>query len=316
MDAVQNILTPHGIQAQHIARLWNLTLVITACVFAAVLVAMLTALRKGSRRRSVRIDEVAETTLFRSVVWSVLLSAALLFALIAADFFTARALAILPGAKALQIELTGHQWWWEARYSHDQPSLAFTTANELHIPIGRPVAITLKSADVIHSFWIPALHGKKDLIPGQTALIRLRADKAGTYRGQCAEFCGLQHARMAITVVAEPSEQFEAWVDVQRQPASSPTTASQARGLAVFLRATCASCHAIQGTTANAIMGPDLTHIASRPTLAAGTIPNDAAHLRRWIADPQQIKPGVNMPAHPMPPDDLQALVDYLGQLK
>jgi cytochrome c oxidase subunit 2 len=237
-------------------------------------------------------------------------------ALLGADVFTSRAIARMPLKDAVNIELVGHQWWWEARYKDTDPTREFTTANELHIPVGRPVVVTLRSSDVIHSLWVPNLHGKKDLIPGRTAIMRLRADKPGTYRGQCAEFCGLEHALMVLLVSAEPPAQYEAWAAKQRQPAPPPADDQQARGLQVFLGTSCVMCHTISGTTAQGKLGPDLTHLASRQTIAAGTLPNNRGHLAGWIADPQSLKPGVNMPANALAPDDLQALLAYLESLK
>jgi cytochrome c oxidase subunit 2 len=178
------------------------------------------------------------------------------------------------------------------------------------------VVVTLRSNDVIHSLWIPNLQGKKDLIPGRTATLRLRADRAGTYRGQCAEFCGLEHALMALLVEAEPNDRFEAWAARQRQPAAEPLDALARRGQEVFLGKSCVMCHTVTGTTANGRLGPDLTHLASRRTIASGMFPNNRGHLAGWIADPQSLKPGVNMPANSLPPDDLQALLAYLETLK
>jgi cytochrome c oxidase subunit 2 len=214
------------------------------------------------------------------------------------------------------VRVTAHQWWWEVTYDDPQPERMFATANELRIPVGRPIVVTLDASDVIHSLWIPNLHGKKDLIPGRTSTIQFRADKAGEYRGRCAEFCGLQHAFMAFDVIAMPSEQFETWADAQRQPAGEPEDAAAQRGRELFLSGTCMMCHAIHGTTANARKAPDLTHIAGRAHLAAGRLPNTPQALAAWIADPQKIKPGANMPAHPISGDDLNALVAYLGTLR
>jgi cytochrome c oxidase subunit 2 len=190
------------------------------------------------------------------------------------------------------------------------------TANEIHIPVGQPVEFQLKSRDVIHSFWVPTLHGKRDLIPRHVTTMTLQADRPGVYRGQCAEFCGYQHAHMAILVVAEPLEQFAAWLEHQRRPAAEPSDARQQRGQEVFLSAPCVMCHTIRGTLAGGRVAPDLTHIAGRHTLAAGTLPNTPGHLAGWIIDPQHIKPGNRMPAHSLNADDLQALLAYLGSLK
>jgi cytochrome c oxidase subunit 2 len=196
------------------------------------------------------------------------------------------------------------------------PQQNVTTANEIHVPVGRPVVFEVTSRDVIHSFWAPNLNGKKDLIPGYQRSLWFKADTPGVYRGQCAEFCGHQHAKMAFFIVAEPPAQFAAWLDAQRKPAPQPTDSVAHRGLQVFLASPCVMCHAIQGTSAGATFGPNLTHLASRRTIAAGTLPNTRGNLAGWIVDPQRIKPGANMPPNGLHPQDLQALLTYLQGLK
>jgi cytochrome c oxidase subunit 2 len=290
-------------------------------VFAAVLAAFLYALWRAPRgdlriAADGELPESGRRNAARSISLAVAASALLLIFLIVASFATDRALARLPLENALRIEVTANQWWWDLRYQDAVASRIFTTANELHIPVGRPVVLTLKSSDVIHSLWIPNLHGKKDLIPGHTTSLQLKADQPGTYRGQCAEFCGFQHAFMALLVIAEPPAQYEAWAERQRQPASPPTAAKAVQGERLFLTTTCAMCHAIQGTSAAARHAPDLTHVAGRQTIAAGRLANSAADLENWISDPQQYKPGVNMPSHQFAPEDRQALVEYLRGLQ
>jgi cytochrome c oxidase subunit 2 len=318
---IQDALRPAGVQAEHIGSLWNLTLGLCTLVFVLVLGACLLALWRAPRAQAGTAPDVsslsgAEPRTWRTIKWATGAATLGLLALLAADVFTSRALARLPLKGAVNIELIGHQWWWEARYRDEDASREFTTANELHIPVGRPVVVTLRSNDVIHSLWIPNLQGKKDLIPGRTATLRLRADRAGTYRGQCAEFCGLEHALMALLVEAEPNDRFEAWAAQQRSPAAEPADALAKRGQEVFLGKSCVMCHTVTGTTANGRLGPDLTHLASRRTIASGMFPNNRGHLAGWIADPQSLKPGVNMPANSLPPDDLQALLAYLETLK
>jgi cytochrome c oxidase subunit 2 len=216
-------------------------------------------------------------------------------------------------SEALEIEVVGHQWWWEVRY----PAEAFTTANEIHLPVGRPVAFRLTSADVIHSFWVPALGGKLDLLPERTNTLILEADEPGRHRSLCAEFCGLQHALMGLDVVAEPAEAFAAWVAAQQQPAAEPPEASAAsRGRAVFFEAGCAACHTISGTAAQGDTGPDLSHLASRAALGAATVANTRADLLEWVADPHAVKPGVEMPAARLGDEDLNDLVAYLEGLR
>jgi cytochrome c oxidase subunit 2 len=314
-------LAPAGIQAAHIVRLWYLTLAVCGCVFAAVLVGVLFALWK--RRGS---DTAAPPTLAgnvqpehraqRAVIWASMLSAALLVGLVVADVLTDRALSKLPDADAVQIDLTGWQWWWQARYAAQPSHGAFVTANELHVPVGRPVVIALKAGDVIHSFWVPNLHGKKDLLPGITSTIEFRADRPGIYDGPCAEYCGAEHALMALRVVAEPPARYAAWAAAQTANAPKPSADLAARGMQVFERSTCASCHTVRGTSATGLLAPDLTHLMSRQTIAAGVLPNDAADLARWIRDPGAVKPGTTMPAVPLSAPDLQALVAWLTTLK
>ncbi len=294
---------------------------VCTAVFLAVMVGLAFALRRSGRAdASVPADMRSvtdpEPRLQRNVVISVAISVALLLALLVASVFTDRALARMPLADPVRLEITAHQWWWEVRYLDDEPSRIFTTANELQIPVGRPIVAQLHADDVIHSLWIPNLHGKKDLIPGATSLIQFRADAPGTYRGQCAEFCGFQHAWMAFHVIARPNAEYEQWAEQQRRSAPPPADAMAQRGLDVFLAGPCAMCHAIQGTTAGGQTAPDLTHIASRPSLAAGRLPNNPDNLAAWIANPQQFKPGSNMPATGLSGEDLRAVVTYLETLK
>jgi cytochrome c oxidase subunit 2 len=318
---LQDALRPAGVQAEHIGSLWNLTLGLCAFVFLLVVAACVTALWIAPRADAGTAPDLAslsrpERRTWRIIAWATGAATVGLLVLLGADVFTSRALARLPLQDAVNIELVGHQWWWEARYRDADPSREFSTANELHIPVGRPVVLTLRSNDVIHSLWIPNLQGKKDLIPGRSATLRLRADRAGSYRGQCAEFCGLEHAMMALLVEAEPNVRYEAWAAQQRRPAAEPADAVARRGREVFLGKSCVMCHTVAGTAANAKLGPDLTHLASRRTIASGMFPNKRGHLAGWIADPQSLKPGVNMPANNLAPDDLQALLAYLETLK
>ena len=215
------------------------------------------------------------------------------------------------GRPAVTIEVTGHQWWWEVRYLSDQPAQTFVTANEIHIPVGRPVLVKLMAADVIHSFWIPALTGKTDTVPGRTNIAWLQADRAGVYRGQCTEYCGEQHAHMALYVVADPSPAFEVWRQGQIRAAADPASA----GEAVF-QARCSACHAVRGTAAGGGVGPDLTHLMSRRTIASGTLPNDRATMAGWISNPQALKPGSSMPATNLTGPELNAVSAYVETLQ
>jgi cytochrome c oxidase subunit 2 len=211
--------------------------------------------------------------------------------------------AVEPG---LRVRAVGHQWWWEFGYG------TVTTANELHIPVATAVELELTSADVIHSFWVPELGGKRDMLPGTTNHLRLFARRAGVYEGQCAEFCGVEHAWMRIRVVAESQSDFDRWVASQAQPAAT----RGGEGERVFLANICVNCHAIGGTAAAGTAGPNLTHMGARATLGAGVLPNDAARMRAWIVDPQQYKPGALMPRVPLSDPELDALAAYLASLK
>ena len=221
-----------------------------------------------------------------------------------------------PRADELVIEVTGRQYWWEVRYLDGTPSNVFETANEIRVPVGRTALLRLRSDDVIHSFWVPGLQGKMDLIPGRTNVLRLSADQPGVWRGQCAEFCGVQHAKMALVVVAEPEARWTAWLAAQRAPAAEAVDSAARSDRERFLTSGCALCHTVRGTSAGGGAGPDLTHVASRLTLAAGTLPNNLGNLHGWIADPQGHKPGSKMPALPLTSADLHAIARYLATLE
>jgi cytochrome c oxidase subunit II len=216
------------------------------------------------------------------------------------------------GSSRLTIQVIGHQWFWEVRY----PGTTAITANEIHIPARTRVTAAVNTADVIHSFWVPELNRKIDMIPGQTGRILLYADRPGSYRGQCAEFCGVQHAHMSMKVIAESTDSFRAWLANESRPVRRPSTPLERRGEQVFLANACASCHTLRGTPAHGVIGPDLTHMAGRSTLAALTIPNHRSDLASWIRDPQHVKPGNRMPGLNMSPADLSALVAYLESLR
>jgi cytochrome c oxidase subunit 2 len=214
------------------------------------------------------------------------------------------------------IQVTARQWWWEITYPNAQADQTITTANEIHVPVGAPIVVLTNSKDVIHSFWAPSITGKRDLIPGYSSAFWFQVDKPGTYHGQCAEFCGLQHAHMGFSVVAEPVDQFQAWQQQQLKAAAEPSTSEAVRGRDVFLTHACLMCHTIRGTDAGSHVGPDLTHVAGRNMIAAETLPNTAGALAGWIVDPQRIKPGTRMSPNPLAPDDLQALIVYLRSLQ
>jgi cytochrome c oxidase subunit 2 len=239
-----------------------------------------------------------------------------LFVILVLSVITSKRVEGLTSKNPVTIQITGHQWWWEVTYPNSQADQTITTANEIHVPVNTPVVVLTNSSDVIHSFWAPSITGKRDLLPGYSSAFWFEIDKEGVYRGQCAEFCGLQHAHMGFSIVAESVDKFQAWQQQQLRPASEPSTAEAIRGRQVFLTHACLMCHTIRGTDAGSRVGPDLTHIASRNMIAAETLPNTAGALAGWIVDPQRIKAGTEMSPNPLAPDDLQALIGYLQNLR
>jgi cytochrome c oxidase subunit 2 len=305
----QSVLTPHSGAEHSITTLWSVMFGVS-CV-GLTLIAVLLLLGWIRRNRAALPFGGSERTATRLIVGLgiatpvVLLSALFIWS----DVFVIRSTAApSPRSTALTVHVVGHQWFWGIRYGAEQ-----VTANELHIPVRTRVQVIGTTADVIHSLWVPELNRKADLIPGRTNDLLLYADRAGTYLGQCAEFCGLQHAHMEIVVVAEPRARFEQWLRTQGEPAAA---AANGPALQLFEAKGCANCHAIRGTPAESHVGPDLTHVASRRTLAAGTIPNDRAHLREFVRDPQALKPGAKMPQLPQTPSQTDALARYLEGLK
>jgi cytochrome c oxidase subunit 2 len=308
-------LRPEGPQALRIHELWRFMWIVSAIVWALVVLAVLYA---ALRRRDV--EDGGERSgggpgMRRAVLGATGLTVVTLLAFLVFDFSTGRAYTMAPAGE-LHVTVTGHQWWWAVEYPDPAPSHTVRTANELHVPVGVPVVVQLQSTDVIHSFWVPSLGGKRDLIPGHHSSFWFQADTPGEYRGQCAEFCGYQHAKMAFQIIAEPKPVFAAWLARQRDSARTPTDSLARRGQEVFLAASCVMCHAIGGTPAGSNVGPDLTHLASRRTLAAGTLLNTRGNLAGWIVDPQSIKPGAQMPSNQLEPADLQALLAYLETLE
>jgi cytochrome c oxidase subunit 2 len=314
-DVIQSVLAPAGTQSSAIFSLWSLMLFVTTIVFVVTLAFAAAGLMRGLRRRRGDVAP-SEQTLTRWVTAAVSTTVVILFGLLAASVWSGRTVASLHASSAVTIEVTGHQWWWEVAYDDALPSRRVTTANDIHVPVGRPVVLKVTSRDVIHSFWAPNLLGKRDLIPGYTTAVWLQADRPGVFRGQCAEFCGLQHAHMAFDIVAEPEADFDRWLDGMRQPARDPQGAVERHGRDVFMTNRCAGCHTVQGTPAHGQVAPDLTHVATRSTIGAGTLPNTHEHMKAWISDPQASKPGNQMPANPLSADDLQALLAYMEMLR
>ncbi|MGI8547164.1 MAG: cytochrome c oxidase subunit II [Gemmatimonadaceae bacterium] len=312
----ESMLRPSSPQAHAVYGLWNFMFVISTVVYVLVIAALAYAVIHA--RKGTHTSEVDRERKMRRVVTAATgVTILVLFATLVYDFGVGRATAApLRAPGTLHISVAGHQWWWEVQYDDTAPQRQLSTANEIHVPVHRPIVFTLTSSDVIHSFWLPNLNGKKDLVPGHPNDVWFQADTPGVYRGQCAEFCGLEHAKMALLIVAEPEAKFNQWYEEQLKPAATPADAERAAGQQVFLAGSCAMCHAIQGTGAGARYGPDLTHFGSRLMLAANTVPNTRAYLGGWVVDPQVLKPGAKMPPNALSPRDLRALLAYLEGLK
>jgi cytochrome c oxidase subunit II len=317
--ALQNVLDVASPQAASIRDLWWVLFWISVAVWVGVALVTLLALARRRPRPDAAPAPVAEPgpepVLARVTTAASIATALTLLLLLAASGSTGSALARAPSADALKIRVTGQRWWWLVEYPGAPASQTVTTANEVHVPVGRDVSIELDSRDVIHSLWVPELQGKRDLIPGHPSELHFVATRPGVYRGQCAEFCGLQHAHMGLLVVAEPPERFEAWLAAQRLPAP-PAPPELQRGQQVFLRGSCPVCHGVRGTTASGQIAPDLTHVASRAMLGAATLPNTPEHLADWLRDPQRIKLGTLMPPQPLSAEDERELMAYLESLK
>ena len=317
----QNVLDPAGPPNRSVNHLFWAMLFVASIIWVAVVVAALWAVISRHRRTREDLEPIVivPNELHRRHVGIVTGlvggTVVILLLFLIYDFTVGRALAERP-SRTLTIELIGHQWWWEVHYIDPDPSKLLVDANELHIPAGEPVQVKLSSRDVIHSFWVPNIIGKRDLIPGYTSSLFLDADKPGVYRAQCAEFCGLEHAKMALPVIVHSRADFANWLAEARSPAAEPSDSSAAQGKKVFLAGACSSCHAITGVEAYGTIGPNLTHIGSRKTLAAGTLPNTRGNLGGWIVDPQAIKPGARMPSNQLAAKDLRNLIDYLETLK
>ena len=314
----QSTLHPGGPRAASTEHLWWFAFIVATVVYVLTVGALFWAMSRARRRE--RDGELlpvdSHEKMKRSVVLGIAVSVVILLVFLGVDLSVAKTRDPVPKEHPITIEVTGHQWWWDVQYADTSAHGRFETANEIHVPVGQPVLLLLSSTDVIHSLWVPNLAGKKDLIPGYTQSLWFQADSAGVYRGQCAEFCGEQHAKMALNIIAQPLDEYRHWVSQQQGPGATPTDSMTIRGQEVFLTAPCAMCHAISGTPAGSHYGPDLTHIASRQTLAAGTIPNNRGNLAGWILDPQRIKPGNHMPPNMLEPKDLEALLTYLQSLK
>jgi cytochrome c oxidase subunit 2 len=308
-------LNPQGPDAERTANLWWLMFAIAVVVMVVVTALLLIAILRRQHNAPERSLETQPTD-----------RGAIVLILIGGAFVPAVVLLILMGLAVVAeqasaspqhgsgtVEVIGHQWWWEVRY----PDQDIVTANEIHIPVGQSFLFKLTTADVIHSFWVPQLHGKIDMIPGQTNSIWIQADKAGTYRGECAEYCGVEHAKMDLIVVADTQSDFNTWLVNQQKPAPAPSNSTiLEEGQQDFLGSSCVYCHTIKGTNASGTIGPDLTHLASRSTIGAGLLPNNPGNLAGWIVNSQALKPGNKMPPMDLNSDQVQSILAYLESLK
>jgi cytochrome c oxidase subunit 2 len=303
-----SVVTPQGAA---IADLFWLVLGLSALVFALVVGVLVVTLTRDRGRPGDPDPPQVHGNRTLEITWTVLpaLTLLVMFVLAVRTMQTVNAEPAAP----LRVQVIGHQWWWEFRY----PDLGVVTANELVVPVNRPVRLDLTAADVIHSFWVPQVGWKKDAIPGRTNTIFVQVDQPGTYDGTCTEYCGTQHAWMRIRLVAQAPDAFDGWTKAQQQPPPAPSDPAAQHGAQLFASSSCVNCHAIAGTNATARVGPDLSHVGSRTIIGAGVLDTSPDSLARWVRDPQSIKPGVLMPAYPNFSDaDLAALASYLSGLK
>lgn len=309
-----SVLNPRGDGAAHIANLWWIMLIVAVMVYIQVLAFLLLAL---IRRRDALASDPPDTSPASPgartflIANGIAIPIVILAVIFGFNLVTINALSPTEPAE-VTIEVIGHRFWWEVRYPHHD----FVTANQIVIPTGARVELKLMSEDVIHSLWIPTLNGKGDMIPGKTNRMWLYTEETGEFPGVCAELCGLQHAKMRIVVTAMETPDFDAWIARQQQPAATPTSDLIRRGQQIFLGGACVYCHTIRGTNATGIIGPDLTHFATRPTIGAGILPNTRGNLAGWIIDPQGVKPGNRMPPMYIEGEDLQALLAYMESLQ
>ena len=321
ISGFQTALGGQALESSNFISLFTIFMIVCTIMYVLVVGALLLAIlrrRKDEGELTVEAGKhEADTPFVRSALvgWIGLIGIGLV-GLTIASFFTDRSNASVAANPQLTINVTANQWWWDVKYTTHEASNEFRTANEIHLPVGVPAEITLESNDVIHSFWVPNLAGKQDLIPGRVTDIQILPQKTGTFRGQCAEFCGVEHANMALNVIVESKSDFERWVAAQQRPAFAPMTKLELSGYRYVTTRECSACHNIGRTPANGQLAPDLTHFASRRSIAAGTLPMSTGNLYGWVADPQSQKPGNKMPTIGMSPDELHAVVAYLGRLK
>ncbi len=318
-SGAQTAFGGQGAEDANFIQLFTVFMIVCTVMYLLVSAALIVAVWRRRRTAMVVEDRNHRATsgFVRPALigWTALIAIGLT-ALTLAGFFTDRSNARNGSHPQLKLTVTANQWWWDVEYDWADVSKSVRTANEIHLPVGIPVEVTLKSNDVIHSFWIPNLAGKQDLIPGRRTDAQLLPRKTGLYRGQCAEFCGTQHAQMALDVTVESKADFEKWYGAQLQAAPVPKTPLQLAGYRYITTRECASCHNISGTSAGGQIAPDLTHFAGRRSIAAGTLPMNTGNIYGWVADPQSQKPGNHMPTIGLKADDLHGIVAYLETLK
>ena len=317
--SIQSVLNPAGPQAERIEHLWWIFFWTCAVVYVLVMLFFFAAVVRSRRNAVADASESTDARLTTHVSVATGVSVLGLLALLVISIATGAAVGKVAqnDPRQMEIEVTGHQWWWEVKYPDVlAPYQQIVDANQIHIPINTKVLLRLDTRDVIHSLWIPNLHGKRDLIPGRVNKFWIEADKPGVYRGQCAEYCGLQHAHMSLMVIAQKPEEFAEWKSQMSSGAPTPLTPQQTRGQQVFLGAPCANCHNVVGIDAYATLGPDLTHMRSRPTLAAGMLLNTRGNLAGWITNAPAIKPGTQMPPNQLTGSEMNDLLAYLDTLR
>jgi cytochrome c oxidase subunit 2 len=324
--AVQSSLRPAAAAAEATAEISWVLIAGAAIVFLIVMLCLALALQHRHRSSQADPDNSDNTRQPTAAIrWWIIGGGTVFPVLVLVPlliYASARFKEPAPGAEPaaagseLLVTVEARLWWWRITYRDPLLGLEVVSANQINLPVGRPVRLALISNDVIHSFWVAPLAGKVDMVPGKVHHLRLQVRQPGLYRGQCAEFCGEQHARMAIHVLAQPPTEFEAWLRAQALPAQEPRNALAQRGLALFNERRCSACHSVLGLGPSSAIGPDLTHLAGRLHLAAGTLPFSHESLAAWIADPQQAKPGARMPSYPMDETSMQALVAFLEQLR
>jgi cytochrome c oxidase subunit II len=309
VDTPPSILDPHGSEADHLANVWWIMLGIAAFVYLVVGGFIILAAFRGRKRVPVE----GSTRHDQYFIWigGVIVPTAILMFVAFLTVHTGAALRA-PSEEPLSVHVIGKQWWWQVEY----PGTRVVTANEIHVPVGQPLEVQLDSDNVVHSFWVPQLAGKVDMIPGQRNTLRFTIRAPGQFRGECAEYCGLQHARMNLRVIAESPGDFTRWLTHEEQITSIPGSELAARGQLAFTSSACAGCHTVRGTSAQGTVGPDLTDVGARARLGAETVDNTPDNLRTFIADPSRFKPGVHMPPATISDDDINAVAEYLQGLR